>query len=194
MSKSTTRYHDPLNLKKNGCVRTLVILGIIAGGIMFLGIQYITKNAHKLHQPQTMLKDIRLALSSYELDYGHYPIPESDWHGPDVSIRTRGPMLTGLIGSNATLNPKDIKFIDFPAAKDRKFGLWQDGEEWVLSDPWGEPYYITLDTNKDGKVANPEPQGENIPATFATAIILYSSGPDRDPKTWKDNVCSWYSR
>jgi hypothetical protein len=194
MSNSTTRYHDPLNLKKNGCVRNLVILGIIAGGLMLWGIQYITKNAHKLPLPQIVIKDIRMALSSYELDYGHYPIPEADWHGPDVSIRSRGPMLTALNGSNATLNPKTIKFTNFPAAKDRKFGLWQDGGEWVLSDPWGEPYYITLDTNKDGKVANPEPRGENIPAMFATAIILYSSGPDRDPKTWEDNVCSWRTR
>ncbi|MCF7790166.1 MAG: hypothetical protein K9N47_28870 [Prosthecobacter sp.] len=194
MSQSTTRYHDPLNLKKNGCVRTFVILGIIAVGIMFWGIHYITKNAHKVLQPQTILKDIRLALSSYEVDYGHYPIPESDWHAPDVSIRTRGPMLTALLGQNATLNPKTIKFIDFPAAKDRKFGLWQNGAEWVLTDPWGEPYYITLDTNKDGKIANPEPATEYLPAMLPTAIILYSSGPDRDPKTWKDNACSWRLR
>lgn len=194
MSESTTLYHDPLKLKKNGCVRILVILGIIAGVIMFLGVQYLPKIAHKLPLPQIVFKDIRIALSSYNLEYGHYPIPESDWHGPDVSIRTRGPILTALIGSNASLNPKTIKFIYFFAAKDRKNGLWQDGSEWIFSDPWGEPYYITLDTNKDGKVTNPEPRGENIPAMFDTPIILYSSGPDRDPKTWEDNVCSWRSR
>ncbi len=195
MSESTTLYHDPLDLKKNGCVRILVILGIIAGVIMFLGVQYLPKIAHnKLPLAQIVLKDIRIALSSYALEYGHYPIPESDWHGPDVSIRTRGPMLTALTGGNASLNPKTIKFIDFFAAKDRKNGLWQDGGEWIFSDPWGELYYITLDTNKDGKVTNPEPRGENMPAMFDKPIILYSSGPDRDPMTWEDNVCSWYSR
>ncbi len=195
MGKSTTLYHDPLKLKKNGCVSILVILGIIAGVIMFLGVQYLPKIAHnKLPLAQIVLKDIRIALSSYALEYGHYPIPESDWHGPDVSIRTRGPMLSALTGGNASLNPKTIKFIDFFAAKDRKNGLWQDGGEWIFSDPWGEPYYITLDTNKDGKVTNPEPRGENMPAMFDKPIILYSSGPDRDPTTWEDNVCSWYSR
>ena len=25
-------------------------------------------------------------------------------------------------------------------------------------------------------------------------VLIYSSGPDRDPKTWVDNVCSWRSR
>ncbi len=207
MSESTTPYHDPLNLKKNGCLWVFVIVGTIASVILLpWGLQIFFHKGHKL-QPQTVLKDIRIALSSYETDYRHYPIPESDWHGPDVSIRTRGPMLTALIGSNATLNPKTIKFIDFPAAKDRKFGLWQDGGEWVLSDKWGEPYYIILDTNKDDMVANPEfgavfsdpkraefYQKNPMPQMLPLRIAIYSSGKDRDPKTWDDNVCSWRSR
>lgn len=195
MSETTTPYHDPLNLKKNGCLWGLFIVGTIAGIITLpWGIEILFGRGHKKLLPQTILKDIQVAITSYETDYGHFPIPESDWHGPDVSIRTRGPMLTALSGSNTTLNPREIKFIDFPAAKNRKDGLWQDGAEWVLSDLWGEPYYIVLDTNKDDWVANPEPATKYIPVMLPVNIIIYSSGPDRDPKTWQDNVCSWHTR
>lgn len=102
------------------------------------------------------------------------------------------------------LNPREIKYAEFPTARNRKRGLWQDGEEWVLIDFWGEPYYIILDTNDDLEIANPEfgarasdpkqadfdlkhPQPKMLPLTTA----IYSSGPDRDPKTWNDNICSW---
>lgn len=140
------------------------------------------------------IKQLKEGITAFEIDSAHFPIPKSDWHGPDVSLRTRGPIVPALLGQDATLNPKDVKFIDFPNAVAHKNGLWQDGAEWVLSDRWGEPYYIVLDTNKDGRIANPEGGSENQPAMLLAEVLIYSSGPDRDPKTWHDNVCSWRSR
>lgn len=210
MSASPSRYHDPLNLKKNGYLWVLVIVGTI-GGIVMLPqvIMSLFGKGHKKVQVGTILKDIRVAITAYEIDSAHYPIPESEWHGPDVTHRTRGLMVSALLGSaeGKVLNPKEIKFIDFPAAKDRKDGLWKDGEEWVLSDRWGEPYYVILDTDKDDQVPNPEygaqysdPKRAEFnqkfppPKLLPLPVALYSSGPDRDPKTWDDNVCSWRSR
>lgn len=209
MSESTTPCHDPLSLKKNGCLWVSVIFA----AVMALGAPVLQSLIAAFHPtekkilPQTILKDIKYAILSYELDYHHFPIPASDRHGPDVSIRSRGFLLTALIGEEAALNPSGIKFIDFPTAKNRKDGLWMDGAERVLSDLWGEPYYIVLDTNKDGLIANPEfgaDQSDSAyakscqtnppPATLPLKVLLYSSGPDRDPKTWKDNVCSWRTR
>lgn len=153
------------------------------------------------------IKQLKDGITVFEMDSAHFPIPEPGWHGPDVSLRSRGPIVPALLGQDATLNPKDVKFIDFPNAVAHKNGLWQDGAEWVISDLWGEPYYIALDTNGDGKIANPEFGADQSdaeyakrcrmlppPATLPLKVIIYSSGPDRDPKTWKDNVCSWYSR
>jgi len=74
---------------------------------------------------------------------------------------------------------------------DHKNGLWQDGEEWVLSDLWGEPYYIVLDTNEDNMIANPNLGAAKSLSQIPARIIIYSSGKDRDPKTWHDNICSW---
>jgi len=45
-----------------------------------------------------------------------------------------------------------------------------------------------------GKIANPETKAKHMPTMLPVDIILYSSGPDLDPKTWQDNVCSWRSR
>ena len=66
--------------------------------------------------------------------------------------------------------------------------------EIVYQDRWGEPYYIVLDTNKDGVIGNPEVKDELLSEILPHRVLIYSSGPDRDPKTWKDNVCSWRSQ
>jgi len=203
-------YHDPLDLKKNGCWWVVVILGAV-GGLIILASPFLidllmTRNVKLV--PATVIKDIRVAITSYEVDYEHFPIPDSESNALDATIRSRGPILTALMGNEATpLNPRGIKFIDLPLAKNRKFGLWQDGREWVLSDLWGEPYYIILDTNGDLAIANPEfgaeisdprhaefYQKHPQPETLPLRVAIYSSGPDRDPKTWKDNVWSWRSR
>lgn len=196
--------------RRSGCqwlvliVATLTVLTVAAFISLVFYLNFFYRKEKKLH-PQTVLKDLRLAITTYETDYGHYPIPDSDSHGLDVTIRSRGPMLTALMGSAATpLNPRGTKFIDLPRAKDQKFGLWQNKGEWVLSDLWGEPYYIILDTDKNEQVANPEfgastsdPKWAEInqkyppPQKLPMTVAIYSSGPDRDPKTWHDNVCSW---
>lgn len=210
MSEPTLQHHDPLNLRKNGCLWVLVIVGTIGSIIMLpLGFQIFFEKGHKKLHVGTILKDIRVAIISYETEYGHYPIPETERHGPDVTLRTRGLMVPVLLGreEGRALNPKEIKFIDFPAAKNHKEGLWQDGAEWVLSDRWGEPYYVILDTDKDDQVPNPEYgvrysdpkraefyQKFPLPKLLPLPVAIYSSGPDRDPKTWDDNLCSWRSK
>lgn len=147
-----------------------------------------------------------MAILSYQVDYNHLPIPEPVSHETDITIRSSGPLLTALLGRKATkLNTKSIKFYDGPFDSDSKYGLWQNGDEWILRDRWGEPYYIVFDANGDGKIANPEfttdPPGSKeaekrsnspLTQTFSDEVIIYSSGPDRDPKTWQDNIGSWH--
>ena len=156
---------------------------------------------------RSVILDLKIALDCYQADFGHFPLQESGRPKEDIFTRSRGTLLQVLRGENVSmLNPREIKYAEFPMARNRKRGLWQDGDEWVLSDLWGEPYHMILDTNGDHKIANPEfgasasnpkqaefdlkhPQPETLPLRVA----IYSSGPDRDPKTWQDNVCSWRS-
>ena len=191
----------PVKTKRSGCKWLLIIFAILLGLAIVATLSFAAyvrlyyREGGKMHQLQQrmVLNDIRMAVTSYDAEYNRFPIPKPDSSDLDVSFRSRGPMLTALLGIEDTpLNPKRIKFIELPIAQDRKFGLWQDGEEWVLSDRWGEPFYIVFDTNKDGKIANPE-SGADTPAMLPLGFIIYSSGPDRDPKTWQDNICSWRS-
>ncbi len=205
--------------KKSGHRWTILILGalVVVAVVIKLAGFMISSDAQRMQanrlQAKAVINDLRQAILAYQVDYNRYPIPPSALSDQDLSIRSRGLMLPWLIGNpaapqnGAQLPPKDIVYIRLPEAQNRLSGTWQDGEEQVLSDPWGEPYYIVLDTNGDHKISNPEfgarssdpkqaefdlkhPQPEMLPVE----IIIYSSGPDRDPKTWKDNVCSWVPR
>ena len=151
-----------------------------------------------------MLRDLKRAIQTYDEEYDTFPVLVTDSSGTDLLIRSRGVILQVLEGiDSAALNHRTIKFIELPMVRNQKFGLWKDGSEWVLSDSWGEPYYIVFDTSKDDKIANPEFGANqtdptyaekcklNPPPTLPAEVIIYSSGPDRDPKTWHDNTCSW---
>lgn len=162
-------------------------------------------SGHLYLSVKNVIAELRAALRCYEADFHSFPIQENGKSTEDIVTRSRGILLQVLQGENISmLNPREVRYAEFPTAQEHKRGLWQDGTEWVLSDHWGEPFYIILDTNKDDQVPNPEfgastsdpkqaefgrkyPPPEKLPLMIA----IYSSGPDRDPKTWEDNVCSW---
>lgn len=159
----------------------------------------------RITRDHQIIKDLRVAISAYVVETNRFPMLKPDSPEVDVSVRSRGQMLLILIGQqDSVLNPKTIIFIDLPMAKDKKAGLWQEDAEWVLSDSWGEPYHLILDTNEDKMITNPEFGADQSnpkyaekcrqsprPPTLPAAVLIYSSGPDRDPKTWNDNICSW---
>ncbi len=158
----------------------------------------------KYVQTKRLLKDLGAAIQIYEVEFNRLPSPESGPHGQDISVRSRDPFLTMLIGKEGMPENYQVKFIDVPLAKNHAFGLWRDGSERVLSDFWSEPYYIVLDTDGDGMIANPEfgadqsdpeyakrRRADPAPATLPVKVLVYSSGTDRDPKTWHNNICSW---
>ena len=203
---------DPRIDRMAGCAcfgkGMLAIGAVVLAALCLLNLNqcfFMTDRGSVHLQVRTIVKDLRIALMSYEIEYNHFPIPEASSTGSDISFRSRGPMLPALAGEEVGgLNPRKIKFIDFLLAEAHKHGLWQDGDEYVLSDLWGESYYIVLDTNGDNKIANPEfgadqshsdyakrCQANPPPQTLSLEVLIYSSGKDRDPKTWNDNICSW---
>ena len=54
-----------------------------------------------------------------------------------------------------------------------------------------------LDGDFDNSVSNPEAatgakdSQPSPPARVTRKGLIYSAGPDRDPKTWKDNIRTW---
>ncbi len=191
--------------RRSGCLWLFIALLAITAVVVVIADYFAAEIRRLYMMDRRAMKDLKISIPIYRVDYNRFPILGDIPMDRDLALRSRGPMLPALIGKDASrLNPMQIKFMDLPMAKNRKSGLWQDGEEWVLSNQWGEPFYIILDTNGDGKIANPEYGADQSDPTYAmrckisppppeipVTVIIYSSGPDRDPKTWNDNVCSW---
>lgn len=138
--------------------------------------------------------DVQVALGHFRSEYGTFPL-SGPYAGKDVELRSEGPLLAALIAEDSKVNIRQIQFLDPTPAKKWQPGLTKDAGQWRMVDPWGEMYYLVLDVNMDNRIANPEAKPGNlsatIPETINSSVILYSSGPDRDPTTWEDNVRSW---
>lgn len=142
------------------------------------------------------IKDLKTSIETFNAEYGALPTADTG-KNTDHQLRSRGQLINELcLSANAKLNFKKILFIELPIARNQKDGIWQNGSEWVLGDHWGEPFYIILDTNEDNVIANPEFGADQSdpkyaekcrnsppPPTLPAKVIIYSSGPDRDPKT-----------
>lgn len=205
LSGSTKR--NLLEWTSLGCTVLLAIF--VTAVATFSGYVYLFPEHYiqSLHWPNVKptISGLRVAFLTYKDEYNRFPVPDSDSRSLDLSIRSRGQMLLALIGAEATeLNPHGIQFLELPMAKNRELGLWLDGSDWVLTDRWGEPYYIVLDTNRDGTLTNPEfgadvldskyakrVESEPPPAELKDIVAIYSAGADRDPETWHDNITSW---
>ncbi|MFN0080703.1 MAG: type II secretion system protein [Prosthecobacter sp.] len=213
------------NLPRQGftLIELLVVITIIAilAGLVMGQANKMMADARKL-QVQTVIKDLRIAIASYQVEYNRYPVNSSMLSsasdGQDIQalltdensgivsalMSTSSSSSGGSGGGGATnLNPRDIKFIDLPIAKNGMYGLVNAQPPYKLVDLWGLPYYVLLDTNGDKQVPNPDlknsdptisqnatsPPPQNLP----TEVAIYSWGLDKVGMT-KDDVVSWRSK
>lgn len=140
-----------------------------------------------------IMKDLRQAIEFYRSEYGKLPFSEA----PMEVIRSEGEWLSVIMNESDDLNPKGFRFFDPPpfakTAKGR--GLHKRNGELSLTDIWGRMYYVIMDSDGDGFIANPETvtnlSNQEFPAKINDVALLYSAGEDGNPNTWEDNVCSW---
>lgn len=193
----------------------IVIIGILASLAMSQATRMM-EDARKL-QVQTVIKDLRIAIGNYQVDYNRYPVNASLLSGGsngediqpiatdensgiiDALISTGGSASSGSSGG-VNLNPRDIKYLDLPVAKNGMFGLVNAQPPYRLTDLWGMTYHVLLDTNGDKQVMNPDLNNtdptisQNMtsppPKKLPTEVAIYSYGKDKMPQT-KDDVVSW---
>jgi len=211
------------SLKRPGftLIELLVVITIIAilASLVISQANRLMADGRKL-QVQTVIKDLRVAITSYQVDYNRYPVNPSllsaASSGQDIAALPTDEnsgivgaltTLTSSGGNNAAaatnLNPKDIKFIDLPIARNGKFGLVNAQPPYKLVDLWGTPYYVLLDTNGDKQVANPDLNNSDPkissntvsppPKMLPLEIAIYSWGQDLQAQT-QDDVVSWRSK
>lgn len=198
----------------------ITIIAILAGLVMSQANQLIS-DGRKL-QVQTVIKDLRVAITSYQVEYNRYPVnpsmlssasggqdaqalPTNETTGIVTALTSITSTTSGGGGGGATsnLNPKDIKFIDLPIAKNGKYGLVNPQPPYKLVDLWGTVYYVLLDTNGDKQVMNPDLKNSDPkissnpisppPQMLPVEIAIYSWGQDLQAMT-KDDVVSWRSK
>jgi prepilin-type N-terminal cleavage/methylation domain-containing protein len=196
----------------------ITIIGVLAS-LVISQANKLMADGRKL-QVQTVLKDLRLAITSYQVDYNRYPVnpsllsaassgqdipalPTDENSGMVGALTTLTTSAGGGGAAGANLNPKNIKFIDLPIARNGKFGLVNAQPPYKLVDLWGTVYYVLLDTNGDLQVTNPD-LGNSDPKISANTVSpppkmlplevgVYSWGQDLKYQT-QDDVVSWRSK
>lgn len=168
------------------------------------GVDRVSLTSSRKLMVFVVTKDLRIALESYRIDYGHFPGQPIQNQATDVRLTTVGPLVDCLMGEESDWNPKGIKFIDFTDARDGKFGYLPavgDIPSQVV-DSWGQPFVILLDTDGDQQISNPDitnadpavsrsftsPPPEFLPAS----VLVFSLGQDKIEGTG-DDVVSWRS-
>jgi hypothetical protein len=145
-----------------------------------------------------MMKAVHVSLGRYKTEYGKLPIEPNEAQ----LVRSDGLLLRSIIDPTSPTNPRGIFFLpDLPSAKPGVSGLtWESSTRAnvALVDDWGERYYLLLESTGDNRIPNPErlpgATGKvlcHAPEFIPASSLIFSSGPDKNPSTWDDNICSW---
>ncbi|MBB5039726.1 type II secretion system protein [Prosthecobacter dejongeii] len=197
-------------------IELLVVIVIIAilVSLAVPATNIVMRKAQELKIKAT-LKDLQVAIGHYRTEYNRFPVDPNDiGAGGDTDMQpfltdgTSSTMVNILManvdtsGGTTNMNPRKIKFIDLPNAKNNQFGIIDpsggsgDGAAVQLVDTWGLPYKVLLDTNYDNRLENPDKNSNDqiisgkAPEYLSASSAIYSFGPDKQEFT-KDDIVSW---
>lgn len=209
---------SPSSLIRRGftLIELLVVIVIIAilVSLAVPATNIVMRKAQEL-KIKTTLKDLNVAIGHYRTEYNRFPIDPNDTSAggdsdmePFLTDGTSQTMINILManvdtsGGSANMNPRKIKFIDLPMAKNNQFGIVDpsggtgEGTPVQLMDTWGLPYKVLLDTNYDNRIQNPDKNSidqiisSKAPEFLSASSAIYSFGPDKLENT-KDDIVSW---
>ena len=169
-------------------VELLVVVAIIA--TLAAIATPITLSAIKkaqITESRSVCVAFEAAVDNFEAEYNYLPFngggqaPTRDTD--DAPIRSDEDIVAVLAGVEDELNFKQIAFFEYREPKsgtnrtNYKNGMAVDDQAGtaLLYDPWGEPYYIVMDYDLDGRVDNPLDRSEEI----STKCAIYSLGKDK---------------
>jgi prepilin-type N-terminal cleavage/methylation domain-containing protein len=181
-------------------IELLVVIAIIAilAGLLFPAFQAVQNSAKKT-QAKNDLTQIVTAVNGFYTEYGKYPTTSTADVTFGISPTTNDQLCdvlrnitTGINGANVTLlNPRQIVFMDVPAAKDQtnpKSGIQISTGRWY--DPWGSAYNVAIDANYNVIVRAPSytdllstytiapPPDTSGDVGVRTGVIAWSFGPN----------------
>jgi len=192
-------------------IELLVVIVIVAVlmGLAFPIFQGVQNQAKKT-QAKNDLTQIVTAVNAFYTEYGKYPVTGAAdvWVGAGGSTTNEG-LFAVLRGQNATLNARQIVFIQPPDVKDKtspRSGIAIEDatvngvsvKAGELVDPWGTPYAIEIDADYTNQIeANPYSSGAGT-SPLRSGVIAWSRGKDQKGGTGSktstdsnDDVISW---
>jgi len=176
-----TTYHSAFTLIE--LLVVITIIGILAG-LSFPAISGAL-NAAKKAEASAMVNQLKIAMTSYQTEYGVWPgsvTSETAFDADDLYDL--------LIGEDdpAGDNPRQIVFMEFNSkslrASASDTGPPADPASATLFvDPWNNSYQMALDTNYDNELTVPS-------GSIRSSVAVWSAGKDGDDGT-KDDITSW---
>jgi prepilin-type N-terminal cleavage/methylation domain-containing protein len=124
-------------------IELLVVVAIIGVlmSLLFPAVQGALDSAKKA-QAKNDVMQIATAIVAFDTEYGR--LPDTSSAPQTVSSNILG----ALTGSDTTLNPRKIIFLEVLNYKKGKGGV----SNGIFVDPWAKPYYVALDGDYDNQV------------------------------------------
>jgi len=159
----------------------IVIIAILAS-VAFPVTALVMEQARKA-EAKNEVTNLVNAIKMYELEYGKLPFQAGEGGESDLEMFTdQDNIISVLSGYNVDgLNPRRKPFYEGKTAKnpdspEPKGGLHGTDEQLQLSDPWGNPYVIWIDSNYDNVLQDlPGSDGEDV----RTKVAVYTKGVEK---------------
>lgn len=190
----------PKKYRKSGftLVELLVVILIIVT-LASMGF-VVTKSALKsaaVTKAKKVTVDLAMAIENFQTDHnGVLPIMDPPASG-DARIKTDGgnDLMAILINKEKApisdrVNQSGKSYFAAQEVQARNDGLYINGDEIGLFDPWKSPYYVVMDTDFDDQVADPTAPDRR---TVRKKVITFSLGPDGKGGNDEENSDNVYS-
>ncbi len=180
-------------------VELLVVISIIAvlSSLAFSVTRAVILKGQIL-ETRTLLTNIQTAVQQYFTEYHRMPV--EDGSEEPVRLNQGSPVVAILLGDQAgpgRANPAGIPFLQANPARNGRHGLIENaGAPPSLVDRWGNPLYLLMDSDRDGRVPNPDRANRDpgiaadAPPHLRTRVAVFSAGPDGERGT-RDDIVSW---
>lgn len=178
-------------------IELLVVIAIIAvlASVAFVAGGNAIKSAKKA-KAQAVAFSIVSAVDSFQAENGALPVPagNSGKEGGSLFRTDSGDgvkILNILLGKEDEINTRKVGYLKAKDGKAKKDGLIynsQGSEATGLYDPFGNPYYMVLDTNYEDRIRVQPGKTETLLNNRKVAV--YTAGADKklgtpdDVKTW----------
>ena len=174
----------------------IVIIAILAS-VAFPVTALVMEQARKA-EAKNEVTNLVNAIKMYDLEYGKLPFQAGEGGESDLEMDTfQDNIISVLAGYNVDgLNPRLKPFYEGKTAKNSDAqkpagGLFGSDEQLQLADPWGNEYFITIDSNYDNIIQDlPGSEGDDVRTKVAvwTKGKIDASGEEEPIKKW---IRSW---